>query len=131
LETYKSTNAAPLFCVSYREGPRNTANKPASDLVAELMGEGLLEESGCGKSTDSGGKRPRLLRFVRQVIGVSIGEYRVLAILCNLDGKVIAEHHADLEDNSDADIITIVEVINGLTALAQLTFSLNASNQKY
>lgn len=97
--------------------------KPAvSDLIAELIAEGLLEEGGRGQSTDSGGKRPRLLRFVpeaRQVIGISVDAHRVLGVLTNLDGCVVAEHYADLTDiTGDSGIAVIQGVINGL--LAQL-----------
>jgi predicted NBD/HSP70 family sugar kinase len=95
--------------------------KPAvSDLIAELIDEGLLEEGGRGQSTDSGGKRPRLLRFVpeaRQVIGVSVDVQRVLGVLSNLDGFVIAEHYADLTDITGDNAIAVIRgVINGLVA---------------
>ena len=66
--------------------------KPAvSNLVADLIDEGLLEEGGYGDSTESGGKRPRLLKFVseaRQAIGVSINYDRFIGMLTNLDGQV-------------------------------------------
>jgi predicted NBD/HSP70 family sugar kinase len=91
-----------------------------SDLVAELMDEGLLVETELGHSTLSGGKRPRLLKFVpdaRQVIGVSINGNHIRGVLTNLDGSVIAEHYADLPDNHEEGVIGILsEVINGLVA---------------
>jgi predicted NBD/HSP70 family sugar kinase len=98
--------------------------KPAvSDLIAELIDDGLLIEEGFGESTDSGGKRPRLLKFVahaRQVIGVSINEDNILGVLTNLDGKIIAEHYCELMQTQIEDVFsTLVEVINGL--VAQLT----------
>ena len=40
------------------------AKPTVSDLIAELMEEGLLEEGGLGESTDIGGKRPTLIKFV-------------------------------------------------------------------
>jgi predicted NBD/HSP70 family sugar kinase len=95
--------------------------KPAvSDLVAELIDDGLLVEEGFGESTDSGGKRPRLLKFVsaaRQVIGVSITGDVILGVLANLDGKVIAEHSCPLIAVEENQILpTLNAVINGLVA---------------
>jgi len=89
-----------------------------SDLVSELIDEGLLVETELGQSTTSGGKRPRLLRFVpdaRQVIGVFINGTSVSGVLTNLDGQIIAEHYADLPE-SEAVVDILSEVINGLVA---------------
>jgi predicted NBD/HSP70 family sugar kinase len=94
-----------------------------SDLVAELMDEGLLAEEGLGESTESGGKRPRLLRFLpeaRQVIGVSLHQNYVMGVLTDLDRHIILQHHAELPSTEQAEVFSIlIEVINGLTA--QLT----------
>lgn len=93
--------------------------KPAvSSLIAELIDDGLLVEEGFGESTDSGGKRPRLLRFVpesRQVIGVSINDSYILAVLTNLNGQIIAEHTSEIVPEEDFFTV-LVEVINGLVA---------------
>lgn len=94
-----------------------------SDLVAELIDEGLLIEEGLGESTESGGKRPRLLRFLpeaRQVIGVSMHQNYVMGVLTDLDRRIILQHHAELPSTEQAEVFSILlEVINGLTA--QLT----------
>lgn len=96
------------------------AKPTVSDLIGELIADGLLEESGRGESTDSGGKRPTLIRFVpnaRQVIGVSLDNGRAFAVLSNLAGQVIAQHYDELntvQGEEVADILT--EVINGLIA---------------
>ena len=97
--------------------------KPAvSNLVEMLIAEGFLIEEGFGESTDSGGKRPRLLRFMpdaRQVIGVWINQQTILGVLTNLDGEVIASHFADLPsiDLIEGDVMgVIIGVINGLIA---------------
>ncbi|MBE2271200.1 MAG: ROK family transcriptional regulator [Anaerolinea sp.] len=95
--------------------------KPAvSDLVESLIADGLLVEEGFGASTESGGKRPRLLRFIRdarQVIGISINQSAVIGMLTNLDGEVIAEHAAVLPaTDPDTAFATTVMVINGLIA---------------
>jgi predicted NBD/HSP70 family sugar kinase len=96
------------------------AKPTVSDLIGELIAEGLLEESGHGESTEIGGKRPRLLAFVpasRQVIGVSLDTQRVMGVLSNLDGRVIAEHYALLDGASGDRVVTILsEVIGGLMA---------------
>lgn len=96
------------------------AKPTVSDLVSELIEEGLLAEGGHGESTETGGKRPRLLYFVpdaRQVIGISIDSYRVLGVLANLQGKIVAEHYAVLRDARGDEVMAIlIEVINGLIA---------------
>ncbi|MCC6801912.1 MAG: ROK family transcriptional regulator, partial [Anaerolineae bacterium] len=96
------------------------AKPTVSDLIGELIADGLLEESGRGESTDSGGKRPTLIRFVpnaRQVIGVSLDNGRAFAVLSNLAGQVIAQHYDELntaQGEEAADIL--IGVINGLIA---------------
>jgi len=93
-----------------------------SELVSELIEEGLLEEGGRGESTESGGKRPRLLHFhheARQIIGVSITSVRAHGVLADLSGNVIARHSAELKGEQQENAIHVLqEVINGL--LAQL-----------
>lgn len=89
-----------------------------SDLVSELIEAGLLVEEGRGQST--GGKRPRLLKFVpeaRHAIGIAAnGEY-VLGALANLDGHIIARHRVDLDGaQGDAVFERITDAINGLIA---------------
>jgi predicted NBD/HSP70 family sugar kinase len=96
------------------------AKPTVSDLIAEMIDEGFLVESGRGESTDSGGKRPTLLQFVpdaRQVIGVSLTDGRIAGVLANLAGQVLAQHYADLNDTRGNDaLILLDEVINGLRA---------------
>lgn len=96
------------------------AKPTVSDLIGELIAEGLLVESGRGESTDSGGKRPTLIKFVpnaRQVIGVSLDNGRAFAVLSNLAGQVIAQHYDELENcQGDEAIAVLTDVINGLVA---------------
>jgi predicted NBD/HSP70 family sugar kinase len=96
------------------------AKPTVSDLISELIDEGLLVEGGHGQSTDSGGKRPRLLEFVpdaRQVIGISLSADLVSGVLANLGGQVYAEHYADLNGAQGQQAIAILqETINGLVA---------------
>lgn len=102
------------------------AKPTISTLVAELMDEGLVIEEGLGESTESGGKRPRLLRFMpqsRQVIGIALHQNYVLGVLANLDGHIVVEHRADLPSTQQTEVFTVlVEVINGL--IAQLSVPL-------
>jgi predicted NBD/HSP70 family sugar kinase len=97
------------------------AKPTVSDLIAELIAEGLLVEGGHGESTESGGKRPRLLEFVpgaRQVIGVSLDSRSALGLLSNLSGQIVAEHVADFDSHqTNSDLVECLkEVINGLVA---------------
>lgn len=96
------------------------AKPTVSDLIGELIAEGLLIEGGLGESTESGGKRPTLIKFVpdaRQVIGVSLDNGRAFGVLCNLNGQVTAQHYAELENaqGDEAEGI-LTDVMNGLIA---------------
>lgn len=101
-------------------GQTGLAKPTVSDLVAELIDDGLLEEGGRGESTESGGKRPTLLRFrpeARQIIGVSINAGRAQGVLTDLNGEVFARHSADLHAAQGDDALTVLrEVVNGLMA---------------
>lgn len=97
------------------------AKPTVSDIVTELMAYGYVMESGPGVSTDIGGKRPTLLRFVpdaRQIIGVSVERDHAVGVLTDLAGIVIAEHHIHAHDYpapaSPLDLIR--DVTTGLMA---------------
>lgn len=96
------------------------AKPTVSDLISELMDEGFLVESGRGKSTETGGKRPRLLEFVpaaRHVIGISVSEHGINGLLTDLNGQLLAEHQLTFEDMpSEFDVSAMIGVINGLIA---------------
>ena len=96
------------------------AKPTVSELVGELLEQGLIEEGGPGESSEAGGKRPTLLRFVpeaRQVIGASVDAQAVRAVLVNLDGAVVAEHQANLEGRTGEDAYDVlVEALNGMIA---------------
>lgn len=96
------------------------AKPTVSDLIGELIAEGLLAEGGLGESTDIGGKRPTLVKFVpdaRQVIGISLDTNRAYGVLSNLAGQIVARHYADLDSVQGDEVLTLLtEVINGLVA---------------
>lgn len=101
----------------------NLTKPTISDIVAGLIEEGLLVEEGFGQSTESGGKRPRLLRFLtdsRQVIGVSLTTDLITCVLSNLNGNILLEHHTPLHDKAPEEVFALlVKTINGV--IAQLT----------
>ena len=101
-------------------GVTGLAKPTVSELVTELIDQGLVEEGGPGESSEAGGKRPTLLRFVpeaRQVIGVSVDAHAVHAVLANLDGTVVAEHEALLDGCLGEDAYDVlVSAINGMIA---------------
>lgn len=96
------------------------AKPTVSELIAELIEDGFMVESGFGESTDSGGKRPRLLNFVpdaRQIIGIDLDSQQIIGVLTNLAGDVSAYHTLELNDPDETVLIeSIMMVINGLIA---------------
>ncbi len=96
------------------------AKPTVSDIIGELIAEGLIVESGRGESTDSGGKRPTILRFVpnaRQVIGVSVESHSVVGVLSNIDGTIVAQHHIAFKNTENQNrLMLLYRVINGLLA---------------
>lgn len=96
------------------------AKPTVSELVSELINEGLLIEEGWGHSTEGGGKRPRLLKFVpeaRHVIGIALNEERAFGALAILNGQIVAQHYIDLAGSQGHEVIgLIMDVINGLRA---------------
>jgi predicted NBD/HSP70 family sugar kinase len=94
------------------------AKPTVSDLIAEMITDGLLIENGRGESTDSGGKRPTLLKFVpdsHQVIGVSVEGGRIFGVLANLAGQISAEHVLDFTSEEHV-LLALQDLMNGLIA---------------
>ena len=83
-----------------------------SALVAELIRDGLVEETGRGKST--GGKAPIMLRLrpqSRHAIGLDLGSTMFSGALVDLRGGVVGSAHVELEGRDGAEA---VEVVYGL-----------------
>ena len=95
-------------------------SKPTiSNLVSELLEDGLITEEGRGRSSDQGGKRPTLLAFrpeARQLIGVAVLDRRVSGVLSSLDGSVTARHELRLDGarGGPALLAAITAVVEGL-----------------
>src|SRR5919201_1256992 len=69
-----------------------------SDLVDQLLADGLVEEIGFGQST--GGKAPILLRVpddARHLIGIEVGDTRLCGAIVNLRGKIRRELELPLD----------------------------------
>jgi predicted NBD/HSP70 family sugar kinase len=69
----------------------NLSRSTVSDVVAEILPTGLVEEVGLGKSR--GGRRPVLLEFqdgACVILGVEMGAAHVAAALTDLRGNVLA-----------------------------------------
>lgn len=88
-----------------------------SNLVAELIADGYVDEGGRGPSSESGGKRPRLVAFrpnARHVIGLGVDHEGVHGVLADLAGTVTARHRSALEANDP--VASLTGVIDGLCA---------------
>ena len=93
--------------ISRAEVARNTGltRTTVSDVVADLLDDGMVREVGRGPS--SGGKAPILLDLVgdaRQVIGLDLGEETFAGALVNLRGEIrrVVELPVDGRNGDDA-----------------------------
>ena len=78
-----------------------------SKNINQLKGEGLVEEAGV--SSSSGGRRPKLIKFIPDAyysFGIEFSvERQVRIILTNLDSKIIAESILQDPDFNDIDAL--------------------------
>ena len=97
----RRSNRSALLTTIYRDGPlsrhelglrTSLSAASVSNLVSELIAEGVVEEAG---SVDSEGGRPRILLRVsptfRYVVGAEVGETRVRVELFDLAMTVLAQ----------------------------------------
>jgi len=91
-----------------------------SDLVAELINEGLVEEMGQGQSI--GGKPPTMLKFVDTcgyLIGIDLGSHEFQGAVVDLRGHIIDRVCLALQErNSDTALTLVFELIDNLLAHA-------------
>lgn len=114
VRTGEATNRAAL-------ASETGLTKPTvSKRVKRLIDEGFLSEAGYGSSSDSGGKRPRLLAFqpdARGVIGLDVNKWRVRGVLTNLEGHIQTQHILPIDGDEDLPQL-VLHVFNGLAAQA-------------
>ncbi|GAB2670530.1 ROK family transcriptional regulator [Kribbella swartbergensis] len=121
----RRSNRSALLTTIYREGPlsrhelglrTSLSAASVSNLVGELIAEGVVEEAG---SVDSEGGRPRILVRVsptfRYVVGAEVGETRVRVELFDLSMTVLAsvDHPIDTPQPS----MVVKHVLEGLAAV--------------
>ncbi len=89
---------------------RSGLNKSTvSSLVAELIEEELVDETGPGES--SGGRRPVMLLFNQLAgysIGIDIGVNYILGILTDLQGNIIYEKNIPMSQLEYSKVLTLV-----------------------
>jgi len=87
-----------------------------SDLVSELMVDGLVEETGQGQS--NGGKRPTLLKFIddrRCMISVDLASHEFQGAVVNLRGQIINKVSLRVGESKGEDALKLVfELIDKL-----------------
>ncbi|MBR7676765.1 sugar kinase, partial [Streptomyces daliensis] len=116
----RRTNRAALLRHLYFEGPLSRqelgqgtglSSGSVSNVAAELLAEGVLEEAG---SVESDGGRPRTLLRVAPhsayLIGVDVGETRVRVELFDLTLAEVARSELPLEDGGH-DVTLVVRLI--------------------
>jgi predicted NBD/HSP70 family sugar kinase len=93
-----------------------------SDLVSELLTEGLVEETGQGQS--NGGKRPTLLKFIDDrscLISVDLASHEFQGAVVNLRGQIIHKACLRVGDSKGDDALNLVfELVDTLIAHATI-----------
>ncbi|TCO34140.1 putative NBD/HSP70 family sugar kinase [Kribbella steppae] len=121
----RRSNRSALLTTIYRDGPlsryelghrTSLSAASVSNLVSELIAEGVVEEAG---SVDSEGGRPRILLRVsptfRYVVGAEVGETRVRVELFDLAMKVLAQ--ADYPIDTPSPSVVVKHVLEGLAVV--------------
>jgi predicted NBD/HSP70 family sugar kinase len=113
-EHARSHNRSLVLQTLYRSGRRSRADLAretgltrvtVSDLVAELLAEGLVIELGQRESVRPG--KPAVLldidRTAHQIVGVDLSDHdRFRGVVMDLDGRILARAEELLADGSDA-----------------------------
>ena len=96
-----------------------------SEIVADLIQEGLIEETGEGSATSSGGRKPILLRLNsswRRIIGLDIGLTNTVIALGGLKGERIVQLRVPTSERRDPDgiLAQIEELIETILARGKM-----------
>ncbi|WBU36775.1 ROK family transcriptional regulator [Homoserinibacter sp. YIM 151385] len=130
-EHARGHNRSLVLQTLYREGPRSRADLAretgltrvtVSDLVAELMGEGLIVDIGPRGGTRPG-KPATLLDIHReayQIIGIDLSEHHAFrGALLDLDGEILKRAERPLDGaTGEAALEKVLEITEELIALA-------------
>ena len=87
-----------------------------SDIVAEFVSGGILEDTeDAAPRTSSGGRPPTIVRFVddcRQILGVELGATHVSVVRTDLRGRVLWRSSAEVDTATapDATLATVVRL---------------------
>ena len=121
----RRSNRSALLTTIYRDGPlsrhelghrTSLSAASVSNLVGELITEGVVEEAG---SVDSEGGRPRILLRVsptfRYVVGAEVGETRVRVELFDLAMNVLAS--VDYPIHAPQPSMVVKHVLEGLAVV--------------
>jgi predicted NBD/HSP70 family sugar kinase len=125
----RRSNRSVILTRIFRDGPlsrqdlgRHTALSAGSvsNLVGELLVEGVVEEAG---SVDSDGGRPRVLLRVapgyRYVAGAEVGETRVRVELFDLAMRPVAKVESPIETAGVRPAAVVRQVLRGLAQVTE------------
>jgi glucokinase-like ROK family protein len=91
-----------------------------SDIVADLIGEGLVKEVGMGSSI--GGKSPILLSLVpdsRYLIGLDLARNKFSGAIVNLRGEILFKVDQEVQGvDGEAALLSVYEMLDQLVATA-------------
>ena len=93
------------------------AKPTVSDIVNELIGLGIVKESGDSKGSSKGGRRPIVLEHEKSsvlAVGVDIRRNQVSALLLNMQGEIVNRSvtDVDVKDNKDQILRTLHQTIS-------------------
>lgn len=125
----RRSNRSVILTRIYRDGPlsryelghqTSLSAASVSNLVAELLDEGIVEEAG---SVESDGGRPRVLLRVAPafgyVVGAEVGETRVRVELFDLAMTMVGRVEYALDATTRGPAGAVREVLQGLSAVLE------------
>jgi predicted NBD/HSP70 family sugar kinase len=114
-------NSAAVLHAVREQGPISRAalaratglSKPTVNAAVEfLLDQGYVNEDGQAARTPRPGRRPRLLRFASDlghVLGIDIGANKVLALVADLAGEVLAAERRKSDARGRRALLALVE----------------------
>jgi predicted NBD/HSP70 family sugar kinase len=88
-------------------------------IIGSLKDIGVVKESGYRDSTNEGGKKPVIYKFIPNsfyAIGVMVKDFKIVIVICNLNGEILFKDEVLIEWKKGNDYVCtqIIDTINSI-----------------